>query len=1100
MAVRDSSGNAVPVQEVFKLVQLGYIGTSQPVEALVQHHVDVISRLEALDDRSQSFRAAAATFEGNLANLNPVIGADASKLRRSYPSTVERLVLEVVRSADRARTLQDWAQHVPSWLSDVADIQGWIGELAADSGANAAALRWFDKAVENGVQPRAYWKVRRMWLAGSKDEAAALDYLADVLDDDLTQAVLRTNPPAARRAHLDAWKPETEAQTSIRNALSLDLLLERGLYDEVIESGLHELDKRKSTVEATRAVEALLRRSATNDRMLRSADVAEAITLGLRIRDMRRSWGGATGTVVAHVMRAYSLLMDPEKAWRLSQLPPEGEATPSEANDPGIRSLALALMAEAGRVSEAKALLDDSVDPGIRLQVEAREAEMLLEPERAQALWSEAIRATDDWSEKASLCLRLATKGYVDPFVAELRADNPDVADEIESVAALFAEQPGAIGRAKSLAATNPRISRAVQMFLTSKGRWSELGTVADQVAQLHNNPDDWLRAAHAQLQLGNAEDAIDRASKALQAAGELWGNRFDAFALQLEAAFRLKDWKTASAAAIAMIGARPDADEPRWALVLVRLNEGEIEEAYRVWAEKSPRPQPNSENETLAWLEMFRIHGSEMASYAEFRQVADRFTKSHKVRNAAAGALMTAPITEQDVRIDLDQVFQDLERDFPGQTGVIRIKVDTEDPQALIAQLDELAGGRRDAAATTQLDEGIRSGTVPLGAAAHVTNRNLAETLIVNREAPRFAGSATGDFDAVDLSVGQPVVLDVTALLTLSMLSDEHADALAESFALKSSSHQLIDANTSKEAIYRNQGGVFIPSSDHAEARFIAADPVELDERRRLVDRLIECFRATQRLGGPVALPEPIAALEDVAGTWTAAANIAIENRFSLWCDDAATRALAGAAGIPTFGTPQVVEYLRSVGQLPTTELDAIDAMLIHQWVVGIKFRLDCWELALSLDGFRPRGIAAALEFGQRTDIEAKVRIILRGMSNRVESPVDLSRWSAVGATLVSEAAGNDEAGVQDNRVAFMRQLLAASWTSPTTLPWVVQGVRQVSGNSWAAVFTSSLRTVVSAVAQARGHDVAVPYFLGLIQGLDEPDRLLGVGVLLEP
>lgn len=1095
--IRTSDGEDAGVDVLFSLVRLGYLGASELNEAVVTHHIQVISQLSSIEQAVADGASDAATFRFNLQKISPILGQDVARLREQQPAVIERLIAELVRAMDRSQLLSDWSTTRPDWLTRAAGIDGWLGEAAMDVDAKSTAVAWFDSAIAQGATPRGYWKVRRMWAAEIRDDEVALAYLADVSDYPLVQGIMQANSSTDRIGHLEAWHPSTSSQESLRATLLAQFARDEDRLDEAIRMGREAFETHNRVGAGLVAVECLIRRSAVADHRFHASDLSDALTLALRIRDARRRWGSSSGAAVAHAMRAYMLLMDPERAWALSQEEPDGEATAVEARHPDVRDASVILMAERGSVEMALDQLDDSFSEAAHLQVEAREAELLLDEERARELWSRAIASTDDWNDKASLCFRQATRGYLDPFVEELRVGNPEIAGELDLVAGLFAEAPGAEGRAQAAAVTNPRLAHALVMFFGQKSRHIDVISASERAAQTWGDADDWLRAAKSHQLLGHLREAIDRAGKALQAGGPRWGDQFAAYVVQTECAFQLDDWASAALSATSMLTLRPSSSSARWALVLIRYNAGDEDEAHRVWAAGNPGPKPSSEAEASVWLSLFRLHGSEMATLAELQQVATDFAGSEQIRNLAIGAVTMAPITEDSSSVNLATLFEQYENDFPEGNAFFRITVDTEDRDALIAQLDAAAGGPRD---TTAIDTGLRNGTLPVGLAAQVAHRFYAEGLMLRRRAPRFAGPLAGvdELAAIAAAVGSTVVVDTTALLTMALLPEDAANLLAGRFVLRSTSQQLLDANASRESLSREAGGQFIPSSTERGAEFVPDDPVEREALRGISQTLVEWFRRTERVSNRHQDSELIVALGEAAGTWTSAADLAIKQGLAFWCDDAATRRIVSAAGVPTFGTPAVVEQARIAGIADGALADSIDAALIHRWSVGVVYRAPAYQLALDLDGGAAHGIAAAFRYGGPIDAPGKLSLMLSAMGRTSDRPEELQRWVYLATEYLSEVASDSDAA-HSNRVILLRTLLAAPWMTAATLPFVIVAVKAAAPDTWREAFRAAFQLVFKTLVDDYGFDIAGSFGLSLIANLEEADRLVAVSVIIE-
>lgn len=206
--------------------------------------------------------------------------------------------------------------------------------------------------------------------------------------------------------------------------------------------------------------------------------------------------------------------------------------------------------------------------------------------------------------------------------------------------------------------------------------------------------------------------------------------------------------------------------------------------------------------------------------------------------------------------------------------------------------------------------------------------------------------------------------------------------------------------------------------------------------------------MRLTERTDPPkLVIPERDIA--DLLGPWSEAIARAAEEQVPLWCDDAATRTIAEWSGVSAFGTPELVEYLRTSARLTEEQATAIDAALILQHIVGVRFRKSTWDLAASLGSSAPSALANAIELGGPRHADQKIGYALRAMGQSADEPEVLRGWSAT-VTRYLLSIGGDETGDVDNIATFCSQLLVASWSRSHHLPFLFEGIRSSCGDRW--------------------------------------------------
>ncbi len=1000
---------------------------------------------------------------------------------------------------DRIEILRDWLTSAPPWLPEDPRLCTWLAELALATSSNDAAVAaaWFDRAIALGGSPRAYLKVRRFYTRDDAKDDRFRDELSDVLSEPLVRAVGPTDTSVDRVALLDQWVATSAAQRAFKSLLRTQLLQARGDYDEAIEEGREAYEAEGYLGAGLIAAEALLRRSFTDPRRTHGADIATALTLTTSIRADQTSWGLDSGHALALTVRAQMALADFDAAWAL--IAPGSDTTDVERDHREVREVQVTLLVELGRLSEARAIIDDSFPRSLRLQVDARAAELALDTDTSTRLWSEVIDETDDLTQKAGLCLRLAMQGQVHPWVGELRRLNPEIADEVELIAALFSGADGAELRARSLVQSSMRVAHALVARYIDLGRSADAAHFAERAAEKWNIADDWLRAAISRLQLGENDKAAVLATRALSAGGDRWGDRERGHLLLLQTAYESRDWLAATLAAENLLSENPGHVDARWAAVNAQMNLGELEGARRTFTSHPEALTPRSAVEASRWLSLFSIYGIELAPVTDAVEVIRRFSDDVDVRSRAAAALLEAPLGALPEGFATEAVLNELQATYPEDPRFQMISgTGLDSAEEILDRLDEAVGHGPD---LSEVEHAIARGTVPVGAASVLGGRSFTELLIRLRRAPRFAGPLAG-VDEVSFArraLTEQTVVDTTALLTLALLGADHAaHVLPTISAPRTATEQLLDARQAEHAMSRSSEMVFVPSTDTRSRHVVVTDTATLERDSELIAEILALFRQTERGDGAGKLPGPLNALSRVAGPWVSALSLAAETGAPFWCDDAATRRLALGAGVEAFGTPAL---LQALGENLTLgdERDAVNAMLVHRYTVGVPFTPTVFELAMELDGWQPLGVGVALRHGGPDEAAAKITLMQAALDRAADEsrPDSLHEWSRI----LGEFVGDLDIGDRrfDNLVRVARTLLAQAWQTSFTLPFVAAGLRQAAAGDWSEVLTESIRAMRRDLVSSHGHQVASNYLLGLVRGLPEEDRHRAVGVVLE-
>lgn len=1056
-------------------------------EAQAQIYDQVITPIAAIAEQGK------VSLESVLPHFPKALAEDALGLEAALGEhALLRMLIALAQPSQRAETLQDWLISRPSWLAESEAVDGWLGLLSSVCGTSASARVWIERALEGGATPRAYWIAQIVGI--NRSESEALELLSECRGHPLVESILTENELAVREEQLQRWTPLTAMQRGFAASLRAQQLFEAQRLDEAIEFAASEFEQGEFGGVGETGVRALITRALVSDLHRQSEDFSAARDLAIAIRDYRRRTGSSDSEALVLAIEASMLLHDHARAESLFTAAPEGEATPAEVDDPKVHNAAALAFLQMGRLSDARTLVGETTSTSIRLQLAAREAEVNENYVEAASLLSEAIEATDDWNEKAVLCSLLAFHGVVHSFVEIMRPLNAQRCDEIDSIAALFREQPGAETRMQSAALDNPRLARALGEYYSVRDRNEDAVRLAEQSAHRWGDADEWLRAAGFHLKSGDYEAAVDRAQSALIAGGDKWGARARALRVQLHARYEQRKWEEVAPLARALLRYEPDAVDAAWSLIFAYHHAANDLQAFKEWRSRTVVPQ--DAQQASMWLHLFQKFGTEMAQVSEVLSLSRRFGSDEQVRRLAVGALLIAPIDDKDVEVELLDFANEYHSDFPERPRLIwSVPIEGEDPKELLAAINRAVGEPRP---TTEFDEHLRNGTLPVGLIGHFVRRGFAEMLITSRHTARFAGRS--DEQAFEISVVEKAklrgaALDTTAALTLALLDADSADVLSKvPKRLLGTYQQLRDANDARESFER-AGDYIVSRSVDEGPSFVIIPEIEIVARQRLADQLIMLLRRTER-SEPPALPLPNERYEDFLGSWSQSLLRAAEADVPLWCDDAATRQIAGVFGIQSFGTPELVEYMRDAELLTEHEADALDAVLLRANLVGIRYREKSWNLAASFDR-APAGIAHAILQSGPSSAASKIELIVRGIEKCVDEPQAMKDWAYVGAKYVFNIAGAEENGVT-NLARFIRAALVMSWSVAHALPFVLQGVRAAEEDFWDAALLEAVTEHWRALLSVLPPDLAAPKLLGMVKLLPEADRRLVLDIVL--
>ncbi|GLU89635.1 hypothetical protein [Agromyces sp. NBRC 114283] len=1072
----------------------------------VQARLAALSREEdtqRLSAQIQDRNADSILFESRLVGFHPLYASEAVHLRQDWPY-VERAVAMLANPSERRTVLTDWATALPDWVGDAPPAaKAWVADLFSASRLPEASRRLIVDALSDGLTPRPYWTVR-LFIVSPGDGSDAPTVLAGVSDYPLASAIIRAaeqDLEGARRT-LDGWEPVTHRERVLRDLHRASWATAALDLDAGIAIGLRSYEHEKSTSAGLIAAKALVQRGAQLASPLHRGDVARGLDLALAVRDQRRNWGMDSAEAAVLAARSARVLLNPQQAWDIVR-----NATQEEAQSEGLRGIDALMTAEEGDLDRARQLTMQLPASANKSRALAAIAEREEDVERAMANWNEALVATDDWSEKAEISLRLALHGQLTGFVDEFAADNPELAADIRLIADLFSAAPGAEARAQSRARENKQVSqalihyylpndpdRALRFVLGAAHRWGEAYF--------------WAIAARLQHELQRPE-ALESSRSAILAGGSAWGGQDDMYRLQVEILSARGDWPGAVDAAANLLRRDPNDARRIWALTHCQFFNGDATEAFNTWNQVGGRPSPTNRKDVLLWIEFVRVFGEEAGSDDELLAVADHWRTDEEIRRHVVGAFLkgsrgddsSAEATDQvdaPKRPAFGQAIAEYLNDFPDNTFIRQVSVDLANPiQSLLDAIGERSN-------TDELDSAVVQGAMPIGMAAFVHGKSYAE-LTVTGIGPRFAGAATADdqLSALEHARALPVVIDTTAAFTSIVLAAAGIEIAPDCEEILVTLEQLRDAAAASEDPGMRSRLSITPGPTVEASR--VTEITEGEEARRAAEAtsLTERMRTFRRVGRPVIsaigpLPEDV---QDGVRTWLSAVDLAAgsEPRAVLWADDVALRQLAQSEGVEAFGTPALLEVLAQSGALSPEQVQFAEVVLVSRGYVGIRFRADIYREARKIQPANTSGVMYAMAHGDGDAAGARASFVLQVIAEEVGTPVRLTEWVATFCHWLVRRTDGDEAARQNLRTwAF--ELLRQSWLSPSTLPFLVAGFREAAreDEDWFAPALDALASFHLLATEAQGAAAASRYLLGLITELPESERLQVLTIVL--
>ncbi|WP_162942599.1 tetratricopeptide repeat protein [Cryobacterium soli] len=1085
-------------EQVFRLVQKSYLRRLPVGSALVLSNAQVISTVDQstaalgaqLDERSTDV----ALFEHRLENLHPLRAQEAASLQASWPGMAE-VIGRMDRSGGIPELLRGWATSTPRFLESAPpEVNAWLGQYSQDLRVDEAADTFYKDAIDDGVSSAGYWTVRKMWIK-PHDEKAARAILEGASPHPLVDAALADlDKDRDRVVRIVAeWRPLTSAETSAKLTIQARMACQDMDFDAAIQFGREALETFGSSSGGMIAAEAMVFRDGNSASALRSNDLSQALATLLTVRDNRRRWGFSSGAAVAKAMHVRRLLSDPEGASSLAKLPPNGEATEAEAVAPEVRVQLAMMAADRGDVDEAKALLKDTTATAYeRTRIDALLAEQDGDSDLAADLWRKALASTDNGNEKADACLQLAFLGISDPYIAELAVENQKVASELRTIAALYSKEQGSVQQARSSAASSSRMLMILVQYFEKNGDNSNAAQLLREGAQRWNDADLWMQLAWHTKKAGETASAIDAINSALLAATSGWGGHKSANRLLVECYSTLKDWEAAARSASSLVEREPRNPSAIWALVICQFHVGDRSEALETWNTHG-RPHPTDEWQVMVWIDLLDEFGAQVGTEADLVVLASEWALEETIRRRIVTALLFQAPTDQDEEIDQpaeSNFLAEYLKDFPDAGYFIPIEVDLENP---IDSIVQAIGERPD---TSEFDARIASGEFPIGASTEIHGRTYAETIVLRASGARYASAwnATTERRALVAAMGgQRVVIDTTAAFTRSLLPDDLGAMIFGSIpSLVATNEQYLDSQQGHRSLQRVSGLAFVPAQAGRAPRFELIDDDAAASQLRLAQRTVDAFKAVVRLPHTELVTFPRTEDHDAMGVWLSAVDIAAADGLILWADDTALRKLADSMGVQSFGTLELLKYLREDHVLAEAMVDVADATLVANFYVSVPFSKSMLELSLTLQGQKAHSVAASYLHATGDEASARVTFALAAMSTASGNPDAIRDWAfCLSAWMVNVTSTPD---AQESNLGHLSKLiLNEPWLTADTLPFVVEGFRagvEHRGVESQALF-DALRLGFEYLARATQFDQAAEYYFQLVSSLKEEDRV---------
>ncbi|TNH27485.1 hypothetical protein FHG89_18045 [Micromonospora orduensis] len=1112
----DEQQRSRDAEVVLMLVLAAFLRAQDPAAATAVAHDWEVEHLRAEGSATREAVATTARsildrlsesemFMEQVRKLHPWRRDRALELRGSWPLT-EQVVQAVTSASDRGALLRQWAEVPPSWYADApADVVCWLGELAVDYGRPTAAARYLAAGLDRGAFPAGYWQARRAMCLSEVDPPEAERILeAATAQHPLASCLLATHREEWQEAirAISAWNVESPGDRALKLQLLTRLTVRVGDLNGGVTLALEAAEIEGASGSALLAAELLLSRGRYGQTVHRLADALQAGDLAIRARNARRTWQGDSVAAILVAVKAAALGGNHVEAWKLTQPLPDGDASDAEAADPRLRREAAQLAAWTGRFDQARAASEGLDDPFTEAEILALELAAQNNTSEAITAWETALSRANDDAEILIAARSLAELGASVPDLGGLERTHPDLVHEIRVIQQAMSADGGSMEALRTGAGKSPTLTIALAERHRDRDEPRLAAEVLKAGAERWTEPRMMLMAAREFRDAGDLEAARRTAESALTMGGPGWAGQFSARALLFEIHDESGDWEQATQQARALVTLDPYDSNARWALVHSLVRRNDLPAAWSALTPNGDPVPPRDRHDAMTSISL-----------------AARYDASPQFVPRALSTMGRWPDDEQLVGVFIAQLYAGLRRQeltpstedlaalhaatagytqrFPDSTVFKAVQIPKDRP--LTALIPDLRARHE---ALEDIFAKVHNAELPVGLLAEATGASYAEVSLqrgagfVRSHSPVHEAPCRA---AVAVALDHPVVLDTTAAHTLALLDAGTRSRLLAVFG------QVLAADPAyRDALHGHESlGLRSTTSitwDPAagQPRVVTIEESEADGLADQAEQVCNILRDAVRRPWP-----QLKTLKEMPGQsdWLASLDMAATDGVPFWCDDTVLRTVAADLGVLTFGTVDLLRHLANQGRLQRDLLPVIEATLIYNYYADLGFSRAAFDLAATMDAWRPRGAAFAISRAAAwADPNDVLEFTFAAVQQRADIALDdVEGWISAAAVGLVRCAPNEAAASMNLRI-LLGLCLTKSWMRPDRLPVVLRGIRAAMkerSDTTDPVEPVLADTYRGLVAQ-HGHALATPLLMSLVQFASQADRFTAARVAL--
>ncbi|HMS72279.1 MAG TPA: hypothetical protein PKB03_04530, partial [Baekduia sp.] len=595
------------------------------------------------------------------------------------------------------------------------------------------------------------------------------------------------------------------------------------------------------------------------------------------------------------------------------------------------------------------------------------------------------------------------------------------------------------------------RARRGLVEIAAEQEHWATALARQDAVLALDEGPEEQLRRARILRSLERRDEALSLFKAVAKDIAAPIGMRSTGYRSATEL-LQTGDPARVIRMATDWLEVEPDADDAHWVRAWARLRACEFDEALRELGSAGIEPATLEQARLLATL-LVQSHEYPDA-IRRLTEISDRFERPEDLEAAVFfGALRREGELAPELTARVRETFDEFPMRFPDSKQIIAFEV-PDDPAEFRRFVEDMLPDRSPA---IDVERSVLAGEAPMAALADAVGKTAAEVWALSHALPLgFSHELIDNLELEDArsALGQPVVVDVSSVSVLALIDEQTSGrclgALPASLITESALQDCVSGASTLSRADR-QAGSLTRDPITGEGLFIEADPDELEERRRLLERAAVMARELQlRADTDPDSDEPLnrQLIEERAPGATSSAFRAILSTASLakraerpvLCDDRWLRSALRQMGVPTFGTPALLRALGERGVVLPLEVAAARAALLARGSLGL--RPSAPEL---LDRVGPSGNASAALASLVADRFAWIHggdaryPVLAGFLHRCwqADPAALARWVRWALNVLKNALP-EEAAARHPFALLISAFGLLSGAGPVDVPFV--------------------------------------------------------------